>query len=200
MGRLSLLVKIFFVVVLPVLLLRFGVVPIKGRVYVFGAVFVVTLIAIFLERISPKKLGIRLDNIKGAAINFGIVVIPGAILVVILSYLFPHNKLGFFSPVATNVLSPVQYLLISIPIQQIVYFGYLNAQLRGAFKNKFIVALLNGILFSMLHVPWGNDCFTAFTLGAGITVSALYTYSPNLFVSSLAHMLVGGLLLHFVFS
>ena len=186
-------IEVFLVTILPVFFLESGIVDYKYRIYTFGACFLLALVSIIYRQISTETLGFRQDNFGDAIQKYGLLTI---VLLVLMLFVFTNPWLkNLITPKISSVLTPWQYLLISVPIQQFIYFGYLNAVLKSHTQNKFYIALVIGVLFSLMHLPWRSTQLTILTLVVGVVWGFLYTLVPNLFVSTATHMLLGGALL-----
>ncbi|MBT6755770.1 MAG: CPBP family intramembrane metalloprotease [Candidatus Pacebacteria bacterium] len=140
-----------------------------------------------MNKTNYFKLGIRIDNIKKS-------LLPYTILTVILS-LGLIASLRLFSQSMMDVYHTFYPLFwISIPLsilQEIVFRGFGMYQLKKLFKKPIAVILLNSILFSLFHMFIPEQLlFVPLSFLAGLAFATVYYYYPNLFLVSLAHVVI----------
>ena len=189
----SLILEVFIVTILPVILLETKIVNSKYRIYTFGLCSIIALTSVVRRRISLQMLGLTFDNIIPATLFFSIMTAVGLALIY---YSSSHQFFKFImKPNVKSVLTPKQYLLISAPVQQFIYFGFLYALLKPQVDSQLYIAIIIGFLFSLMHVPWRNKLLTIITFAVGVIWGYVYTIEPNLFVSVITHIVLGGALL-----
>ena len=140
-----------------------------------------------MNKTNYFKLGIRIDNIKKS-------LLPYTILTVILS-LGLIASLRLFSQSMMDVYHTLYPLFwISIPLsilQEIVFRGFGMYQLKKLFKKPIVVILLNSFLFSLFHMFVPEQLlFAPLSFSAGLAFATVYYYHPNLFLVSLAHVVI----------
>lgn len=182
--------EVFLITLAPVMVMQTGLLPATYRIQVFGLFFVIALLPLLHREINAHSLGIRLDNFLWALPAFGLFAF-GVTGVALIALAQPHIA-RMIAPGVANVLSPLAYLGISVPVQQFIYFGYLPARLKHITKNHWLLALCIGALFGVMHLPWQNPVLTALTLVIGIVWARVYLRFPNLLLSTAAHLLLGG--------
>jgi len=192
-DRLVVAGEIFIATVIPVILLQLGLIQSQYRIITFGAFFLTSIISIVLNRITPIELGLRRDNLSAATREFGIqVIILCLVTIVGVNYL---GGRGLISPRVASVLSPAEYILISVPVQQFVYYAWLHARLTTVTNSRLVQVLVMGFLFSLMHVPWQSTSLTVATAFLGLLWAYLYNRNPNLFASLASHAITGGVAL-----
>jgi membrane protease YdiL (CAAX protease family) len=181
--------EIAFITLTPVVLLQFQIIPNISRVLLFACFFILILPIIALNRYQFKHLGIRVDNfVQAFKQTIPLIIVSLGVLVVVTL----TRQLNLVSASVNSIMSPLPYLLISIPAQQLVYFGYLYPRLKTINTNPMFICITIGILFGSMHIPWGNPILTLTTTLIGISWAYLYTRHCNLFASILTHILIGG--------
>lgn len=189
-------VEILLVTVLPVMLLQFGVVAPRQRMQVFFVLFSIAIISLLLRGASLKSLGIRSDNLIKAGSSFGLSIIFFlAAFMILVGLGIPRNLM---TPGVDKVFNPIQYLFISVPIQQFIYFGYIRSRLENENLTNIRMAIIIGTLFGLMHLPWENNLLTFLTFCVGFVWAYLYARTPNLFISIISHVVLGGVLLYYL--
>ncbi len=185
--------EVFLITLAPVMVMQTGLLPSTYRIQVFGLFFVIALLPLLHRELNAHSLGIRLDNMLVGLPVFALFALglSGMAFAIMLQ----PSVARMIAPGVANVLSPLAYLGISVPVQQFIYFGYLPARLKNLTKNHWILALCIGALFGAMHLPWQNPVLTAITLLIGIVWARVYLRFPNLFLSTAAHILLGGCVL-----
>lgn len=182
--------EVFLITLAPVMVMQTGLLPSTYRIQVFGLFFIIALLPILHRELNTRSLGIRLDNLLSSLPAFGLFALglSAAAIVILLQPGIAH----IVSPGVASVLSPLAYLGISVPVQQLIYFGYLPARLKTLTKNQWLLALCIGTLFGAMHIPWQNPVLAVLALVIGVLWAQIYLRFPNLLLSIAAHIIFGG--------
>jgi len=162
----------------------------------------------------PKKLFIRVDNLKKSTKEVLLIITPLLIIGVFIASL----ATGFFWN--ANISSPTSELLgESIPwldfiinvlayilwgfIQQVLFLSFINVRLRKILpcnnrKDRIIISLINGAIFSSYHLL--NYPLCLFTFISGTLWAYSFTKNPNMLTVSISHGIGGTLSSIFVFN
>jgi len=193
MHRLAIILEIILIFILPILWFLLGLGLWEHRLVIFE-IFVGLLILLAIShKMNFREMGFRLDNFfQSARLLF-----PGVLLAIIIIVLFYEFRIGtkyFFNNWWNNYFF-AYYFLLSALSQEFGYRGYLVTRLKSLFKNPLPIILINASLFALLHILHLSLFITieAFFFGAFLTW--VYLKKPNLIASSLAHALVGGLVI-----
>lgn len=188
--------EIFFIFVLPVLLILFGVVPIEKRGFLLLVVGLVLMAIIFKEKWSLKDLGLRTDNLKQSLLPYLIFTICGTLGIVLLAKI-----LGRSAVVSWWEQPHFQYrfLIMSI-LQEFAFRGFLIPRLKLLFTSSFNVIAVNALLFAFIHLVFPQPLLLL-SLGilGGISFAAMYYKYPNLVLITISHTIFNFLAVLFCF-
>jgi len=193
MHRLTIVLEIVLIFILPVFwfLLRLGFW--QQRLIVFE-IFVGLLVLLAINhKMSWREMDFRLDNFwKSVKL-----LLPGTILAIIIILVLFKLNIGtkyFFSQWWKNIFFPY-YVLLGTFSQEFGFRGYLLLRLKSLFRNPLLIILINALLFAWLHILHYRVfvIVEAFVFGAYLTW--VYLKQPNIFATSLAHTLVGGMVI-----
>ncbi len=147
-------------------------------------------ISLWRNRVSPKRIGLRLDNLLPAL---------GLYFAVSLTYagffLFWHR-----ASIATDVAWPdlpgtLRFVGWAF-LQEFLLLAFLLNRLHQILVRERPAILATAAIFAFFHLP--NPFLTLWTLGGGAILAWLFLRKPNLLAATLAHAtasaLVGGLL------
>lgn len=180
------LVELVVVTVMPMLIIQAGIVAATSRTALYGVFYALAIPLVLVHRLSLHELNIRTDNFRAASRYFAPIV--GLMIVVSLVLLASGFRI---QAGVGRAISPWQYLLISVPVQQFVYFGFLPARLRAVTQNKILSALTIAFFFSASHLPWNSAVFTITTLCVGLVLAFPFMRTPSLPWTFIAHIVLG---------
>lgn len=178
--------ELVLVAVLPMFLIEVGVFANTARLTVYGVFYSLAIPLVLIHHLSLRDLNIRLDNFRDAAGYFA----PIVVLLIVVSLVLLVSGFRIQTGVG-RAISPWQYLLISVPVQQFVYFGFLPARLRVVTQNKTLSALTIAVFFSASHLPWNSAVFTISTLCVGLLLAFPFMRKPSLPWTFIAHFVLG---------
>lgn len=187
------LIKVCFFTLTPTILLELKIIPSKFRVQVIGGTYIVALVFMYLSKFDLANLYMRFNSLEQTLLQFGGVTIFGIVLLHLLLRQKTIRELAH--PKVKFVLSPFEYVFVSVPVQQAIFFGWVYTLLSEGIPSKIVLAITVGTVFSLTHLPWKNNIFTMSTFFVG-TVWAIL--GPNLIGSTLSHMVIGGVFLYFI--
>jgi len=189
MRRLTIILEIVLIFVLPVLWFLLGLGTNEIRLYVFEIFVVLVLVLAISRKMNFRGMGFRLDNFwKSLKL-----LLPGTILAVIIILVLFKLNIGtkyFFGQWWKNNFFPY-YVLLGTFSQEFGFRGYLLMRLKSLFKNPLLIILINALLFAWLHILHYRVfvIVEAFVFGAYLTW--VYLKQPNIFAATLAHAVVG---------
>lgn len=180
----AVLVELFALRVLPVVSVFFGGRKLaKNKLQVIGLSYLVVLGFALAHQFSLRNLGLRTDFSWGGVLPyiiitlvFGLWFYAFASIAFTKTHVYPKEKAGVF------------WFLVSIPSQQLVYFGYSYALLASSIDDKFFIAITLGGLYGLVHIMWRNIYFLFGTLLLGLAWGFAYVNYPNVFLSTLSHL------------
>ena len=178
------LYQIFFIFILPIALLVFGIVPIAWRMVVLCISMLLMYGVIQHEKISDEAMGLSKNTFRKALIPYLLFTLIGAFVFVRLSNVLAINP---------NILwwQHAHFLFLFLPVsllQEIAYRGFLFPKLKVLSQKWWVIIGANTVLFTILHVIYpipGIMLPVAFF--SGLALSVMYRYYPNLLLVSFAH-------------
>lgn len=180
------------ILVLPVLLIYFNIIPFMYRKFVLITVVLITIFGIYIEKTSIYELGIRSDNLKNTFIPYFLFTFIAAVLTV--WYAWYSGK----TPVESWWKIPyLQYIFIPTSIvQEFIYRGFFQTQYQKFLKPSISILII-AIVYSFMHILWGSGEFIILTLLAGLIWGILWYKYPNLIWMSISHSVLNFLINYF---
>jgi membrane protease YdiL (CAAX protease family) len=178
------LYQIFFIFILPIALLVFGVVPVGWRMLVLCVAMLFMYGVIQKEKISDATMGLSKSTFRKSIIPYTLFTIAGILIFITLS-----NELGINPRIIWWQHAHFLFLFLPVSLlQEIAYRGFLFPKLRALSHKWWVVIGANTVLFTFLHIIYpmpGIMLPVAFF--SGLALSLMYRYYPNLILISLAH-------------
>ncbi len=178
------LYQIFFIFILPIALLMFGIVPVEWRMVVLCIAMLFMYGVIQKENITDHEMGLGNKDFKKALAAYTLFTIVGALLLIKLSAFFGIDPkiVWWKSPHLLFVFLPVSLL------QEIAYRGFLFHKLKQISSKWWVIIGANTVLFTILHVIYPlPQIMLPLAFFSGIGFALMYRYFPNLILISLAH-------------
>lgn len=126
---------------------------IKENIKIVGCIFNIILIVITIIFVKLRKQGLETIGLKG---RWKLSIIIGVILSLFyfycncLSHLIEGKELISINEI---LFLAIYFLLVSV-CEELVFRGYIGTRLNGVIKNKYIVVLITGLLFVVMHFPY----------------------------------------------
>lgn len=178
----------FLLFFLPAALIAAGFIPFTFRLPLLLLSFCLTVLYSVYRGFTLGELGIRADNLgKSLMVNIVLTLLFSALLGLLFYFeLIP----GPFYP-ALTVFFPF-YLLLSSPMQEFLFRGFVFAEMRAAgVRSAWMLVLFSAFSFSFIHIIYGDWLTLALTFGIGLLWAGIYYWIPNLAGVSLFHGVVG---------
>lgn len=134
------------------------------------------------------NIGITMDDHASSIRHAAAITAVGFLVVTALGYF-----LGFRQPDASYAWIAF-YILISVPVQEIVFRGIIQTRLYRFGRKKAIAA--SSVLYSAIH--FGNPLLVLLTLLAGIFWGYSFSRHPTLLGPSISHAILGTYLFLFI--
>lgn len=190
------LFEIFFLFILPVLLIYFNIIPKSVRLGVLVIVFFILIGVVVKEKWSLKSLGIRIDNLRSGVLPYTIFTILSVGVVFLIARLLHSGTVENWS---RDVHFQFLFLPISV-IQEFAYRSFLIPRLKGITNSPWLVVLIDAIIFASLHIFYPNPAVNlTLTFFAGIGFATLYYRYPNLFLASISHCVLNFVTVYYCF-
>ncbi len=189
--RESVLVQIFYLFIVPILLLYFNIINIEWRVPVLLLICLFIYGIIRHEKWPAKKLGLHFPTHR-FIIEYVIFTLLGIIALIIAAHFF--GKGVPTGGEAGEWWENPRLILLFVPVsllQEFAFRGFLFPLLREAVKSTAFVVLINTLVFMFLHIifpPLSIALPVAFI--AGLAFALMYLKYPDLVLIGASHCLL----------
>jgi membrane protease YdiL (CAAX protease family) len=187
LGRLLSLPVLVVLFLGPVALLYFGIVPLHLRFWLGGAGCLLAFSIVAYDRWPPRKLGIRLDNLRSALLPYALFTAAGVLAIVLVAHLTGRTARPHWwqDPFVRSHLVPICLL------QEAVFRGFLMPALREVCRSAIAVIVWNALLFAGMHLIY-PDLTVSLPLifAGGLGFAAIYYVYPNLILVSASHVVL----------
>jgi membrane protease YdiL (CAAX protease family) len=185
-ARALVALQIVALYVLPVLAIVAGAVPAAYRYWVFGVGMTVPLAEMVVARWSPRRLGLRLDNLAprlGPYAAFTAALVAGSLL---LAWLLGRSPAGH--PLDRWDPALAAGIVALSLAQEVCFRGYLLAKLGVVFDRAAPKILANAALFAWMHAIYPDPLLSvAVTFPVGLGFAAMFVRYPNLWLAGASH-------------
>lgn len=179
-------VETLLIFVLPVALLRFGLVPLSFRLIILACIAICVIAIIVRENWTWQELGFRKITVAGF-VTYTLATTIGVVCIILYARGLP------LSPVTSDIFFR-RLLLTFIPIsflQEFLFRGFLMHMLQKVYDDRTTILLYNALLFAVLHsiYPFAVATFPLVFLG-GLFFAALYMQEKNIFLITFSHAIL----------
>ena len=126
---------------------------IKDNIKIIGCLFNLLLIIVTILFVKLRKQGLETIGLKG---RWKLSIILGGVLSLFYFYCncLDHLINGEKLISITSILFLMVYFLLVAICEEFVFRGFIGTRLNGLIKNKYIVIIVTGILFVVMHFPY----------------------------------------------
>ena len=126
---------------------------IKDNIKIIGCLFNLLLIIVTIIFVKLRKQGLETIGLKG---RWKLSIILGGVLSLFYFYCncLDHLINGEKLISITSILFLMVYFLLVAICEEFVFRGFIGTRLNGLIKNKYIVIIVTGILFVVMHFPY----------------------------------------------
>jgi membrane protease YdiL (CAAX protease family) len=178
------LYQIFFIFILPIALLVFGVVPVAWRMVVLCVAMLFMYGVIQHERMADSDMGLAPGTFRRSLLPYTLFTLVGVYVFIKLSTLFGINP---------DIVwwEHAHFLFLFLPVsllQEIAYRGFLFPKLKTLSHKWWVIIGANTILFTVLHVIYPTPgIMLPIAFFSGLALALMYRFYPNLILISIAH-------------
>ncbi len=156
--------------------------------------------AVFYIGIASITIGLHKKNLGLVAINwlvslqeFLLPVIMLFVLLIGLKVFWPSLfELGIrYHSVNDVIYRLLAYIVISVPVQELIFRGYVVNRLEQFSTDKTFVVLVSTFIFSAIHWPFGSLLMTVGSFVFGIFLSHNFIKFRNLYSVIIIHSILG---------
>ncbi len=175
---------VFFLFISPIAILYFGLIPFTYRLWLLAIYTVIVAVVAFRDQRTLRSLGLRTNNFKETVLPYVIFTTGAVALLLIVAHLLGKQTIPEWT-------SNSHLLFLFIPIsftQEFLYRGFLMHELRRFYTSILSVIAVDALLFTYLHVLYGEPFVTLpLALVSGVAFSYMYYKYPNLWMVALSH-------------
>lgn len=84
-----------------------------------------------------------------------------------------------------------QYVLLSVPLQELLFRGFCLQRCSLSFKDKRFIILFNSLLFASYHMIFGNWYFVVGIFLVNLIWSYAFLKYPNIYAVMISHAILG---------
>ncbi|MBI5614286.1 CPBP family intramembrane metalloprotease [Candidatus Gottesmanbacteria bacterium] len=196
-----LLVETTYLIFLPLLLILFIPKIMLFRTFIMFASLGYIAVVMHKLNISVKALGLQKRLFSESMKS----ILPPAILY-ILSILFIYFTVPSFSALKEMLnetafiplpFGIAYYVLLSVPLQEIIFFGFYLTRLTYVTENKIFLCLYCSLIFMLIHTPYmhGGISILIGTFFLGLILSSNFLKYRNIYTLIITHWCVGTLII-----
>lgn len=175
--------------ILPVLLVYLQLVPFSWRFYLLLLAAIAILIITKLYKFSPVELGFTTQNLKPSLNTIALPTLASGLLMVMYYTINGPRLDNSAYPWAFYVF----FVIISSPIQEFLYRGFLFGIFTRAKLATWLQILLSTLLYSYVHLIYRDIPTLVFTLVIGLYWGYHYAKYRNIYSVILSHSLLGAI-------
>ena len=170
---------------------------IKDNIKIIGCLFNLLLIIVTIIFVKLRKQGLETIGLKG---RWKLSIILGGMLSLFYFYCncLDHLINGEKLISITSILFLIVYFLLVAICEELVFRGFIGTRLNGLIKNKYIVVLITGLLFVVMHFPYrmtaANMSLSDFDIGwlinlfvFHLVMSFIYMKTNSIYGSIIPH-------------
>jgi membrane protease YdiL (CAAX protease family) len=192
--------EIFLLLILPVGLLMWSPAALALRPLLLAIGGAYCLWRLRSSHVSLADLGL---SWKGFSTSLRSLALPSLLLVAFTYLLFmvlPLNSLRAFVRYDSLTMSSfssriLAYILLSSPIQELIFRGYLTWRLNQVFTNNYLIKLISIGLFTIVHLPFYSPLLLFISTTMGVMYIWVYSRDRNLYAPIISHSIVGACML-----
>ncbi len=180
----KIIVRIFLIFILPIILLRSGLIGYQFRLYLLFFVTIFVGFVVYSERWSFRSLWIRTDNLRKSFIPYFLFTVLCFLGLLLLAFLLHKQPQSLWY---TNTHLLFLFIPISI-VQEFLYRSFLIRELSQLHLSFWRLILINALLFSLLHIIYNPlHVILPLTFVVGVGFAWMFKKYSNLYLISLSH-------------
>lgn len=173
--------------IIPVLLVYWEFIPFSWRFYIIILIAIVMLAIAKMYRYSPIELGLTKQNLKN---SFKSIALPTLAAAVLMS-LYHTLQGSRLDNSAYNWAFYLFFVIVSAPVQEFLYRGFLFGIFARAKLAIGWQILLSAALYSFVHIIYQDLPTLLLTFVVGLVWGCYYAKYRNLYSIIISHGLLG---------
>lgn len=194
----GLVLELVLLMALPLFVIRFFPLLIHLRHIVLTIGLIYAYLLFRTNYVGLDKMGFTLQNTKKATRALALPTIFSMVFIYFVARLAPTLMV---IPTIINemphiplYLSLFGYVLMSVPLQEIIFRAFYLPRLELVTQNRFFLITYSATLFSLIHLPLGNEILVVGSAILGIFWADNFLKYRNLPAIMLSHALTGAFL------
>ena len=173
--------------ILPPIAILLNIVPYRYRFLLLLAMPLI-MIGVKLDKKSiPKDFGITTKKIRESIVS----VVPATVGIILISLFFSFMKGERVDNSSLSICFYFFYIIISCPLQEFAYRGYLYRLLELLGLQKWTIVFLGASLYGFMHVIYMDIPMLLTTSIVGVVWNINYSKFRNLAGVTLSHSIIG---------
>jgi membrane protease YdiL (CAAX protease family) len=187
----KLLVEVLLIFLLPILLIKYELIPANLRLIVLTLGVIAVAIIIVREKWNTKDIGFRFDNLQSALPSYLYFTLFGLLMLFVYAQILELPSLRVLGGGDAELKLLLTFLPISF-FQEFLYRGFLMRMLSKIFSpDRHTIIFINALLFALLHIIYPHQLFILpLTFVGGLAFATIYDRKPNLILISIAHSIL----------
>lgn len=152
--------------------------------------------------ISRKELGIT--SLRNLFTAFKPLLLPTALSagsIMLFCNVWPHFlAFDLLSPkiVTQKTYRILSYVLIAVPVQEVIFRGYVISRLESISKNRLFLVLSSAVIYAAVHLPFGSVLMTTGSFLLGLLLAHNFVTYRNIYPLVLVHSILGGFTVYYL--
>lgn len=167
--------------------------------YIFSVMYI-GLIS-WITKVNKRQLGITKTNFSASLKDLLPIILLLVSITVFVHFIQP-TSLSFdiqqWSIDVSGYWRVLIYVLISSPLQELIFRGYLINRLKLISKNHLFLTISSSLVFALVHLPFGNIFMFFGSFILGLTLANNFVKHRNLLAVIIAHGIIGAILIYFL--
>ncbi len=172
-------------ILIPTLIL-YNVISYECRFHVLILVGTISYLIALKLKYNDSDLGMKKKNIKESIKR----VLPVTLMIFVLTLIYYFVGLSNYNN-TSNIYFYIFYVLISCPIQELLYRSILKCYLDEFKISTITKIIISSILFSYLHIIYFDIYTLVFTLLIGLYWNYCYYKDNNIVGVTISHIILG---------
>lgn len=187
---------LFVLLVLPVVLIYFKVIPFRYKVHTLGIVAVIILLIVIFNGWYARMLGLQPNAVKAYYFPYILFTLVASFALLIVARLLKRKGTEHWWQDSHFLYG---FILVSA-LQEFVFRGFLIPELQSIISIAWLVILVNALLFAWMHVIYSDDLKSLMLIFlGGIGFASMYVHFPSLILISISHMILNVIVVYFGF-
>lgn len=177
------LIEIIAIFIIPLLLMRIGIIPFSKRNEILAFVTIVATVSVIVRQWPLESFGVSKENPFQYSIEYALFTIISALILWAIIAKYKRYKVKDKTLILQSFFSGLA--------QEFIFRGYLFHLLMLLTMDPLIIILSNTIIFTVIHSIYDNTHIDMLIIPvAGLCFATMYWFYPNLILISISHSIL----------